>query len=153
MSLQSIVGDVKSSVGQNIQSFLEQAWSAASGIADQVGTFTANIWSGGFAGVSNFAELKSAITSYSNNVQSLIDEYDSHADLEATFKGQAGEAMNEFITATKSLLDAYARLVEKWNSELDEYYENYTSGDTSLQASVASDTQSVQSAAQNIDLG
>ena len=77
MGIQSIIGDIKSTVGQKVKSFLDSAWGAVSGIADRVGTFVANIWSGGFAGVSDFGELKSAITTYSNNVQDIINQYNS----------------------------------------------------------------------------
>lgn len=153
MSLQSLIGDVKTSVGQNINSFLDNAWSAVNGTADKIGTYVANIWDGGFAGVSNFEELKSAISEYSKNVQTIVDEYDASADLDQTFKGVAAGALPEFIAATKSLLDAYAKLVEKWNVELDEAFEKYTSGDQTLSQNVSQDAQQVQSAAQNVDIG
>ena len=142
MGIQSIIGDIKSTVGQKVKSFLDSAWG-----------FVANIWSGGFAGVSDFGELKSAITTYSNNVQDIINQYNTQADLEATFKGKAGTEMTEFVKATKSLLDAYVKLVEKWNGELDGYYEKYQAGDTTLSSNVQSDAQAVEQAAQKVDIG
>ena len=153
MGIQSIIGDVKSTVGNKIKSFLDTAWGAVSGLSNNIGTFVANVWGGGFAGVSDFGALKSAVTSYSNNVQEIINQYDTKADLETTFKGKAGEEMTTFVVATKSLLDAYVKLVEKWNNELDEYYERYQQGDTTLQANVASDAQAVEQAAQKVDIG
>ena len=153
MGLQALIGDVKSTVGNNIKSFLESAWGAVSGISANIGSFVANVWSGGFAGVSNFEALKTAITNYANKVQEIIDEYDTKADLEQTFKGKAGEEMTTFIAATKSLLDAYVKLVTKWKEELDDAYEKYQQGDTSLQSNVASDAQAVEQAAQNVSIG
>ena len=153
MGIQSIIGDVKSTVGNKIKSFLDTAWGAVSGLSNNIGTFVANVWGGGFAGVSDFGALKGAVTSYSNNVQEIINQYDTKADLETTFKGKAGEEMTTFVVATKSLLDAYVKLVEKWNNELDEYYERYQQGDTTLQANVASDAQAVEQAAQKVDIG
>ncbi len=153
MGIQSIIGDIKSTVGQKVKSFLDSAWGAVSGIADRVGTFVANVWSGGFAGVSDFGELKSAITTYSNNVQDIINQYNAQADLDSTFKGKAGTEMTEFVKSTKSLLDAYVKLVEKWNGELDGYYEKYQSGDTTLSSNVQSDAQAVEQAAQKVDIG
>lgn len=153
MGIQSIIGDIKSTVGQNIKSFLESAWGAVNGIASNIGTFVANVYGGGFAGVSDFGALKTAITNYSNNVQEIVNTYDVNADLEQTFKGKAGEEMRTFITSTKSLLDAYVKLVEKWNTELDDAYEKYQQGDTSLQSNVSSDAQAVEQAAQNVNIG
>ena len=153
MGLQSLIGDVKSTVGNNIKSFLESAWGAVSGLSSNIGSFVANIWGGGFAGVSNFDALKTAVTNYANKVQEIIDEYDTSADLEQTFQGKAGEEMTTFITATKSLLDAYVRLVNKWNDELDDAYAKYQAGDQTLQSNVASDAQAVEQAAQNVSIG
>ena len=153
MGLQSFIGDVKSTVGQNIKSFLDTAWGAVSGISNQIGSFVANIWDGGFAGVSNFENLKTAVTTYSKNVQDIVDQYDMNSDLTQTFKGTAGDTMTEFVTATKSLLDAYVKLVEKWNTELDDAYAKYQAGDTSLSQAVNSDAQAVTQAASNVDIG
>lgn len=153
MGIQSIIGDVSSAIGNNVQGFLDGAWSAVHGIADNIGSFVANIWSGGFAGVSNYDQLKSAVSSYSNDVKSIVDNYNMDADLEQTFKGEAGTTLKEFVTATKSLLDAYVALVEKWNTELDTYYEKYQGGDTSLSQNVSSDAQQVEQAAQNVNIG
>ena len=153
MSIQSIIGDVKSRVGNNIKSFLESAWGAVSGIAANVGTFVANIWGGGFAGVSNFDALKTAVSNYATKTQEIIDQYDTAADLDQTFKGSAGTEMTTFITATKSLLDAYVKLVEKWNEELDDAYTKYTEGDKTLSQNVTSDAEAVEKAAQNVSIG
>ena len=153
MGLQSLIGDIKSAVGNHIQSFLDTAWGAVNGISDSIGTYVANIWSGGFAGVSDFGALKSAITKYSNNVQKIINDYNTKADLEATFKGKAGQEMTGFVTSTKSLLDAYVKLVEKWNSELDTYYANYKKGDQTLSSNVISDAQAVKQAASKVNIG
>lgn len=106
-----------------------------------------------FAGVSNFENLKAAITKYSNRVQEIVKEYDETVKLDATFKGKAGEELHSFVVATKSLLSAYVRLVEKWNEELDDAYERYQAGDVQLQQNVASDAQAVEQAAQNVSLG
>ena len=153
MGIQGVIGDVRSTVGQRISSFLDMAWGAVSGLATNIGSFVANIWDGGFAGVSNFEQLKTAITNYSNNVKEIVDTYDTSADLESTFKGQAGTAMTEFITSTKSLLDAYVKLVEKWNVELDDAYQKYQEGDTNLAESVTSDAEDVASAAEKVEIG
>ena len=153
MGIQSIIGDVKSTVGQRISSFLDQAWAAASGIADTVGTFVANIWSGGFAGVSDFEALKRAIREYSKGVQEIVDNYKTDADLGVTFKGDAATAMTEFITSTKELLMAYVKLVEKWESELDDIYTKYQEGDKNLSQSVNQDSESVLAASKKVDIG
>lgn len=153
MGIQSLIGDIRSTVGQNIRSFLDSAWGAVNGLSSGIGTFVANVFDGGFAGVSDFGALKTAITNYSNQVQEIVNTYDVNADLEQTFKGKAGEEMTTFISSTKSLLDAYVKLVEKWNTELDDAYEKYQQGDTSLQSNVSSDAQAVEQAAQKVNIG
>ena len=117
MGIQNFIGDITSNVGQSIQGFLDSAWSAVSGIGERVGTFVANIWDGGFAGVSNYDGLKTAISNYSKDVQDIVNQYQPDADISDSFQGQSAEALHEFVTSTKSLLDAYVALVEKWNTE------------------------------------
>lgn len=153
MGIQGIIGDVKSTVGQRISAFLDQAWAAVSGIASNIGSFVANVWDGGFAGVSNFENLKAAVTKYSKGVKEIVDDYQVDADLGQTFKGAAGTAMTEFITSTKSLLDAYVKLVEKWNLELDDAYQKYTEGDTNLSETVTQDAEDVAAAAETVEIG
>ena len=106
-----------------------------------------------FAGVSNFEALKAAITRYSQNVQRAVNEYKANAPIDSTFKGKAGEELHSFVDATKELLDAYVKLIEKWNEELDVAYEKYQTGDALLQKNVVDDAQAVQQAAQNVSLG
>lgn len=153
MGIQGIIGDVTSNIGNQISSFLENAWNAVNGIASGIGTFVADVWDGGFVGVKDFEALKSAITEYSNKTQAVIDEYNVNADLDTALKGEAATALQEFVVSTKSLLDAYVKLVEKWNTELDEYMKNYAEGDQNLSANVSEDAQSVAQAAENIDIG
>lgn len=153
MGIQGIIGDVSSSIGNKISSFLENAWNAVSGITAGIGTFVADVWDGGFVGVKDFEALKAAITDYSAKTQTVIDEYNINADLETALKGEAATALQEFVVSTKSLLDAYVKLVEKWNVELDEYMKNYEEGDLNLSSNVSEDAQSVAQAAENIDIG
>lgn len=153
MGIQNFIGDITSNVGQSIQGFLDSAWSAVSGIGERVGTFVANIWDGGFAGVSNYDGLKTAISNYSKDVQDIVNQYQPDADISDSFQGQSAEALHEFVTSTKSLLDAYVALVEKWNTELDTYYEKYQSGDTTLSNNVSSDAQDVADAASKVSIG
>ena len=153
MGIQGIIGDVSSNIGNRITSFLENAWNAVSGITANIGTFVADVWDGGFVGVKDFEALKAAVSEYSAKTQAVIDEYNVNADLDNALKGEAAQALHEFVVSTKSLLDAYVKLVEKWNAELDEYMTNYQEGDQNLSANVSQDAQDVASAAENIDIG
>lgn len=119
----------------------------------QVGGFVANVFGDDFAGVSNFEDLKEAISKYSREVQEIVKEYDERARLDTTFKGKAGEELHTFVEATKELLNAYVKLIEKWNEELDDAYARYQAGDVQIQQNVQSDAQAVQQAAQNVSLG
>ena len=152
MGIQSIIGDVKSNAGQKIQSLLDTAYSQASGMAGSIGTFVSNVFDGGFAGVSDFEALNSAITRYKEEVQSIVDTYNANADLEQTFKGEVATAMHEFVTNTKMLLEAYASIVEQWNVDLGEVYARYQEGAGATAQKIQSDAEAVKQAAQNISL-
>lgn len=153
MGIQSIIGDVTSQLGNTIQSTLSQINAAVSGLADQVGTFVANIWSGGFAGVSNFDDLKSAVNTYATSIQQTVDEYNPDAEITGTFKGTVEEAIKEYVKSTKDLLNAYVSLVKQWNAELDEAYANYQQGAQGTAASVSADAATVEAQAQSINIG
>lgn len=152
MGIQAIIGDIRSNAGQTIQSLLDTAYSHASGMAGSIGTFISNVYDGGFAGVSDFDALKQAITRYKEEVQSIVDTYNANADLEQTFKGEVATAMHEFVTNTKTLLEAYASMVEQWNIDLVDVYTKYQEGASSTAQKIQSDAQDVLAAAQNISL-
>ena len=150
MGIQGLIGDVTSTAGNSIKNSLNSAFGLLKGAADRIGTFTANIYSGGFAGVSNFNELYAAIDTYSNNVQNAVNEYKANTDISNTFKGSAADELPKFVEATQALLNAYVGLVEEWKTELAQYYEKYTQGSNQLSQNVQQDTQSVVENAQRI---
>ncbi len=155
MGIQSIIGDVKSNVGQRITSVLDTMYGQVSGLANNAGTFVANVWDGGFAGIneSGLADLKQAIESYKNANIDLINEYNEAADLDVTFKGDVQAAVQEFVRNTKELLNAWVSAVEFWSKELDEYALNYKAGASNLASNISSDAQEVKAAASDVDLG
>lgn len=153
MGIQSIIGDVKSTVGNNIRSAFDTALSAVTGMADRVGTFVGNIWDGGFAGLSNFTNLDSAITKYVQGIQQIVDEYNEATDLDSTLKGEVATAMGEFVKSTKDLLKAWAGAVSAWQSELKTYAEQYAQGAGTLAQTISSDAQEVEKAAQSVEIG
>ena len=153
MGIQGIIGDVSSSIGNAMKNIFENAGNVLTNIASGIGTFVADVWDGGFVGVSDFEALKAAITEYSNRTKTMIDEYNANADLDQALKGEAAAALQEFIVQTKALLEAYVALVEKWNAELDEYLTNYSQGDTNLASNVSEDAAKVAAEAQNVDIG
>ena len=153
MGIQSIIGDISSKIGNNIQSAFDTALSSVSGMADRVGTFVGNIWDGGFAGLSNFTNLDSAIKKYVQGIQQIVDEYNETTDLDNTLKGEVATAMGEFVTATKTLLKAWAGAVTAWGSELNEYYKQYAAGAGNLSKSISADAQEVTKAAESVEIG
>lgn len=153
MSSQMLIGDVKSVYGNTIKNALESSVSLTKGLSSIIGSFTANIFGTGFAGVSNFTQLKQAISNYSRKTRAAINQYNANANVSKTFKGKSADQAREFINATKQLLEAYVALVEKWNKELDDAYAKYQSGDKTLSQRVAQDTQTVKKNAQQVTLG
>lgn len=153
MSLQMLVGDIKSTAGAAIKNLIDSALSASKGLAAGIGAFHADIWGTGFAGVSNFTQLKAAISNYSKKTKAAIAAYNANTKLDQTFKGKAADETKGFIKATQQLLEAYVALVEKWNKELDDAYAKYQAGDKTLSQKVNQDTQAVKKAAQNVTLG
>jgi predicted PurR-regulated permease PerM len=150
MGIQSIIGDVKSGVNNNVSAILNSAWGAVSGQADRIGTYVANVYSGGFAGVSNFDNLYDAIRKYAENTRDIIAKYDANTDIEDTFKGEVAQAIPQFVKETQSLLEAYVTIVEKWKDELADVYQRYQQGSQNLSQNISQDAQDVRQQTQRI---
>ena len=151
MGIQGLIGDVTSTTGNSIKNSLNSAFGFLKAASDRISTFTANIYSGGFAGVSNFDELYAAIDTYSKGVQEAVNEYKADTDISSTFKAKAAEELPKFVEATQSLLNAYVGLVENWKSELADVYQKYIQGSNTLSQTVQQDTQNVVQNAQRIN--
>ena len=113
-----LIGDAKSAYSNKQKNRVDTAVLLSKQLFQSIGSFCANIYGGGFAGVSNFSQLKAAISAYARKTNSAIASYNANARIESTFKGKAADECRTFIGATKELLKAYVDLVQKWNDEL-----------------------------------
>lgn len=153
MSLQSDVGNFIANLRNQLESALSTGLSGLGGMAQSVGTSVSNIWGGGFAGMKDPEEFVAAVQTYSQQVHAAVDEYNAAADLDASFKGQTQGALAEFVTDTKTLLNAWVKLVDKWADEARAAYTAWQEGDSgSVAANVQNASADIKQMASNISL-
>ena len=128
----------------------------ANAIGDLSITAVANVYEGGFAGISEsgIKELQTQIRGFANELQNTIDGFDANADLTAGLAegSKAQVAASDFIKDIKELLKAYVSTLNAYATIAEEAYANYTSADTSVGGSVDTTSGDVSSAADAIKL-
>lgn len=153
MSLRSEVGNFVANLRNQIESALSTGLSGMSGLAQSGSTALSNVWGGGFAGMKDPEEFRTALITYSGKVHDAVNAYNAAADLDGSFKGSVNPALNQFVTDTKELLNAWVRLVDKWAQEADAAFQAWNDGDSqTVAANVQNSSDDVKQMAQNISL-
>ena len=153
MSLRSDVGNFVANLKNQIESALSSGLAGLGGLAQSGSTALSNVWGGGFAGMKDPEEFCTAVTTYSAKVHEAVAAYNASADLDASFKGSVNPALNQFVTDTKELLNAWVKLVDKWADESRAAYQAWKDGDTqSVAANVQNSSDEVKQMASNISL-
>lgn len=154
MSIQSFVnnawnsaGDFLSGLGNTISSKLEN-------IVGSVSTKLSSIWSGGFTGISaeGVEEIKRALKTYCDGIEAEIATFNELAATETAYKGEIQVAAQEFIKATKEILQAYVSNMKVSIADADTAFQNYQAADKSVAQNVQADAQAVRQEAQSIRL-
>lgn len=153
MSIQSVVGNIQHKVGETIDSTLGTARTTWENIVGGVTTGFTNLWSGGFVGMSEgeIGNLKTALQTYCDEIQGIIDGFDQRGDITDAYKGEIQNAAYEFIAAVKELLKAYVAQMKKELSEIDEAYANFQASSQSVAQNVTSDAEQIRSNAQQMN--
>ena len=154
MAIKSTLGNMSYSVQDTLSSILTTTKTQIGNIVGSVSTSLSNIWQGGFTGMSEsgFAELKTQLSNYCNDVQGLIDGFDQTGDITSALKGDVQTAAYEFIGAIKELLKAYVSRMRQEISEADEAYANFLQSSQSISQDVQSAAQEIRTNASQIKL-
>lgn len=152
----SAVGSIVHDASIDVSSILNDSRSAMEATVGEVTNSLANInlYSGGFTGMSKegMESLKSALTTFCNNIQDTISNFKQDGDISSALKGQTQEAAIDFIEQIKSLLQAYVSLMRAEIAEADEAYENFMNVEKSISSDVQSTAQDIRSNASKIQL-
>lgn len=154
MSIISRAGDLVRHTENGILTALGTASNRFKDIVGSANVGLTNIWSGGFAGMSEtgLIELKNQLTSYCNDIQDLIGSFDQTGDISTALKGEVQTAAYEFIGAVKELLQAYVSRMRQEIAEVDEAYQNFMTGAKSISQDVKADASDIRSNASSIRL-
>ena len=154
MSIQSTVGNIKHSVGDTVSTVVSQGKSRLESIINSTTTSFRNVWSGGFAGMSDtgIQELKNQLNKFCKEIDDLISSFDQEGDITQALKGDPQTAAYEFIYAVKKLLVAYVTQMRKEISEMDDAYASFVESGKSIASDVNAAAQDIRANAEAIKI-
>lgn len=154
MSVKSAVSNLVHDVDDNLSSALRTAKTTMQNIVGNVKTSLSNVWSGGFAGMdkNGIYELRTQIGNYCNDIQSIINEFDVDGNIEVALKGDLQLAAQDFIKATKEILNAYVSTIKEELDVVDEAYDNYSKSAAQIKTDVTADADQIRSDAKKIQI-
>lgn len=155
MSIQSGLQNVGSAVGNNVQSAITQGKSRLESVIGTLNAGISGLWNGGFVGISE-AELEGtlvpAIYQYCDRIEAQIAEFNAAANTAVAFKGDTQQAVTEFVTAAKTLLQAYVHTMRLEAFKAKQAYKQWQEGQQNVAQSTSSNAQEIRSAAQGLSL-
>lgn len=154
MSIQSTVGNIKHNIGDNVSTVVSQGKSRLASIVNSTTTSFRNVWSGGFAGMSDtgIQELKNQLNKFCKEIDDLISSFDQEGDITQALKGDPQTAAYEFIDAVKKLLVAYVSQMRKEISEMDDAYASFVESGKSIASDVNAAAQDIRANAEAIKI-
>lgn len=154
MSIQSTVGNIKHSVGDTVSTVVSQGKSRLASIVNSTTTSFRNVWSGGFAGMSDtgIQELKNQLNKFCKEIDDLISSFDQEGDITQALKGDPQTAAYDFIDAVKKLLVAYVSQMRKEISEMDDAYASFVESGKSIASDVNAAAQDIRANAEAIKI-
>ena len=154
MSIQSTVGNIKHNIGDNVSTVVSQGKSRLASIVNSTTTSFRNVWTGGFAGMSDtgIQELKNQLNKFCKEIDDLISSFDQEGDITQALKGDPQTAAYEFIDAVKKLLVAYVSQMRKEISEMDDAYASFVESGKSIASDVNAAAQDIRANAEAIKI-
>lgn len=154
MSIQSTVGNIKHNIGDNVSTVVSQGKSRLASIVNSTTTSFRNVWSGGFAGMSDtgIQELKNQLNKFCKEIDDLISSFDQEGDITQALKGDPQTAAYDFIDAVKKLLVAYVSQMRKEISEMDDAYASFVESGKSIASDVNAAAQDIRANAEAIKI-
>lgn len=152
MSIQSIIGNGLSSVGHGVGEGLNQVSTYLENLLSGATAQLSSLWDGGFVGMNtaNASVLSDAIEQYIAKLNEIVDGFNTAANIDVALKGEAASAATEYVTAIKSLLQAYTSTYRNFNKLLTATVESMNEGDTQNASAIRTDAQDIQSQANSI---
>ena len=119
------------------------------------GLFGGNTGSVDFGGISEKGkeELNNTIDTFCNDVSDLVNQFDDKAEITKAFKGaRLEEAIHDFLSAVKELLNAYVSVTRQNQVDLKIALERWQEADASVKNLADSAAQDIRTEANNIKL-
>lgn len=133
-------------VTESINSTLTAGSSALSGFNGKL----TGLFDGNFAGISEegIETLTNSIKVYCGQLETKINEFNSDADMSQVFAGTPmQDAVREFVTAVKSLLQAYVSSLRYEIDHVNKAYQEWQSGTSTVAGNTTSSADAIRSAA------
>ncbi len=152
MSLQSLVGNVTSKVGNTVQDVVGQAKAHITNIFGTVKTGFSNIWGGGFAGIdeNGLETLKGSIDTYCQGIEDTIKGFNEDANIEQAYKGVVGDAVRAYCEGVKELLAAYVSTMRTEKEDANTAFQNWKAAASQLASDITADADQIRSQANEI---
>lgn len=152
MSIQNLAGNVVSNVRHTLEGGIQGVSARLQNLLGGAVAQVSSLWDGGFVGINNNPEaLKTALTTYINELNDIVNGFNTDAYIDGALKGEAKEAAVEYVKAIKDLLAAYTSTYKSFIDLLEnQALTTMTQGDTDNAASIRSDAQDIITEANSI---
>lgn len=107
-----------------------------------------------FAGMKEggIADFNSAIDTYRDGIQDIINEFNPNADMEKALKGQVAEAVHEFLESFKELLRKYVEAIDIEKKAINEAHKNWLTASGSIAGDIQSDSSDIRGKAGQLSI-
>ncbi|MBQ6841577.1 MAG: hypothetical protein IJO63_05660 [Bacilli bacterium] len=143
-------------IGNDVENWFENLFSGAKtqleNVVGSVTTGFSNLWSGGFAGISESGveDIKAALKTYCDAIEEQIATFDEEGNISNAYKGEIQTAAREFIRAIKQILQAYVSTMKVSIEDATNAYNNYKAAASDISQDVTADAADVRAQAQSI---
>jgi hypothetical protein len=166
MSIQSIAGNLGSSVFHSVTGTAQEIGSRIENLLGGAVASVSTLWDGGFVGfdMNNYQILTTAIENHVKQLEEVIDQFNTDAYIDGALKGQARDEAVEYVKAIKTLLQAYATTYRQFNIQLtgaangvyggsgsgESIMDQYNTGDQQNAQAIRTESEQIQTEAQSI---
>lgn len=152
MAIQDLLYNNVSSIKHGVEGGLSSLSTRLSNLLGGATAQLSSLWDGGFVGISaDPSELTEAINTYITNLNGILENFDTAANIEVALKGEVATAATQYVAAIKNLISAYCQTYKSFNSILEQTAQaGFDEGDKGDAASIDQVTEQINSDAQAI---
>lgn len=152
MSIKNIAGNVVSNISHTLEGGIQGISSRMQNLLGGAVAEVSALWDGGFVGITqNPAALVDALTNYINELDDIVEGFNTEAYIDGALKGQAKDAAVEYVRAIKELLSAYTSTYKNFTSILNDMaLTSFDQGDKENAQAINSDAEDIRTEAANI---